>query len=332
VYETASSELAPSKNPALNGVDASTDQYALAEDAESAQLQAMEAVGDAERDPKLMELRMDTRRPPRRPRRPRALSLMIAAVMLLGVGAASAGAASSPIEGVWSFGGGQIAVQPTAGGTFTGTVVVATKFAECAHPVGQQIWTGMTLQPDGSYFGFHQWYETAAPSCKPNPTAGPTAWRVLEGASGSHYLRVCLSTPGTAQPTVAANGTCVGATYGGVSSALTAPLPVATSKEGLTKESLSLPSAKKCLSVRLFQIHLPDPKNDPLKKVSITIKGYKRKIATARKGKYIVATIDLKGLPKGAFTVKIKATTVLGHTLSASRTYHTCKKKIKKKK
>jgi hypothetical protein len=59
-------------------------------------------------------------------------------------------------------------------------------------------------------------------------------------------------------------------------------------------------------------------------------KGYKKKIATARKGKYIVATINLKGLPKGAFTVKIHATTVLGHTLSASRTYHTCIKKIKK--
>jgi hypothetical protein len=51
---------------------------------------------------------------------------------------------------------------------------------------------------------------------------------------------------------------------------------------------------------------------------------------TARKGKYIVATINLKGLPKGAFTVKIHATTVLGHTLSTSRTYHTCIKKIKK--
>ncbi len=96
------------------------------------------------------------------------------------------------------------------------------------------------------------------------------------------------------------------------------------------KESLSLPSAKQCLSVRIFQIHLLEPKYDPFKTVSVTIKGYKHKIATARKGNYIVATINLKGLPKGAFTVQIKATTVLGHSLSASRTYHICKKKIKK--
>jgi hypothetical protein len=271
---------------------------------------------------------MDTRRPPRR--LIGRLTLVIAAAMLLGVGVASAGA-TSPIEGVWSFGGGQIAVQPEGNGKFEGIVVSPTTFASCVHPDGQQIWKEMTAQSDGSYWGFHQWYKPSTTAgCVLDPTLGPTAWRVLEAADGSRSLRVCLSNPGTAQPTVAANGTCVGATYGGVSSALTAPLPV-VSKEGVKKESLSLPSAKKCLSARLFQIHLLDPKNDPLKKVSITIKGYKKKIATARKGKYIVATINLKGLPKGAFTVKIKATTVLGHTLSASRTYHTCKKKTKKK-
>lgn len=68
-------------------------------------------------------------------------------------------------------------------------------------------------------------------------------------------------------------------------------------------------------------------RNTTLKTVSVTIRGHK--IATVRKGKYVVATIDLKGLPKGAFTVKIRATTVLGHHLSANRTYHTCLKKIK---
>lgn len=62
----------------------------------------------------------------------------------------------------------------------------------------------------------------------------------------------------------------------------------------------------------------------------MTIKG--RKIATARHGHYIVATIDLKGYPRGAFTVKISATTVLGHRLSSDRTYHTCAAKPKKHK
>jgi hypothetical protein len=289
---------------------------------------------------------MDTRKTPSvgRLRHPRSLLLAIAVVMLLGVGVASAAAAG--IEGVWSFGGGQIAVQPEGNsGKFEGIVVSPTTFATCVHPDGQQIWKEMTLQSNGSYSGFHQWYYENS-GCTENPNLGPTAWRVIEESSGSHYLGVCLSNPGTTQPTISASGTCVGATYGSVSSALiSATLPTApgestgggssggksgTGNSGTLAytESLSLPSSKKCLSVRLFQIHLQDPKYDPFKTVSVTIKG--RKIPTAQKGKFFVATINLKGLPKGAFTVKIKATTVLGHSLSASRTYHTCKKKIKK--
>lgn len=304
-----------------------------------------------------MELRMDTHRPPRRFRRPRLLILMIAAAMLLAAGAAAGAAsagASSSIEGVWSFGGGKIAIQPEGNGKLEGIVVAPTTFAECVHPVEQQIWKEMTLQPDGSYWGFHQWYKSSeSEKCALDPAPGPTAWRVIEESNGSHYLGVCLSHPGTTQPTISANGTCTGATYGGEHSLLVSELPTTGtgpstnggsgssggsggsggpggSSTGGPKESLSLPNSKQCLSVRLFKIHLQEPKYDPFKTVSVTIKGYKHKIATARKGNYIVATINLKGLPKGAFTVQIKATTVLGHTLSASHTYHTCKKKIKK--
>ena len=306
---------------------------------------------------------MDMDRPPR-PRRPRALLLAIATALLLAaVGVASAGAASS-IEGVWSFEKGQIGIQRLSNGTYAGTVVVETKFVECTHPVGQEIWTSITEQPDGSYWGLHQWYFENS-GCTLNPTLGKAAWRVLEAKGGSHYLRVCLSEPGGPQPTIAADGSESGATYGCVNSELTAPLPVApgeppnetppgtpgsgktgsgtsggsgisggngTSGSGAAGsiEKLTLPSAKQCLSARLFKIHLADPRYDPLKTVSVTLKG--RKITTLRSGKYVIATIDLTGLPKGAFTVKITATTVLKHHLSASRTFHTCIPKIKPKK
>lgn len=269
---------------------------------------------------------------PNHPRRLRSLLIAIAATLLVAVGAASAGAASS-IEGIWSFNGGQIGVQRLANGTYSGTVVVATKFAECAHPVGQEIWTGMTEQPDGSYFGLHQWYFGGS-ACQENPLRGPTAWRVLQEANGSRYLRVCFSHPGTSQPTIAADGSVRGATYGCTNSALTAllPAPPGSGVAG-SKESLTLPSAKKCLSARSFKIHLADPKYDPLKKVTVTLQGHKirsRKIATSRRGNYIVATINLRGLQKGAFTIRIHATTVLGHSLSTSHTYHTCNKKNKR--
>jgi hypothetical protein len=283
---------------------------------------------------------------PTRPRRTRSPLIAIAAVtLLLSVGAASAGASSS-IEGIWSFNGGQIGVQRLANGTYSGTVVVETKFAECSHPVGQEIWTKMAEQPDGSYLGLHQWYFGGS-ACQENPLRGPTAWRVLEEVNGSHFLRVCFSNPGTPQPTIAANGAPNGpaeyaehqVTYGCTNSSLTAPLPVApgsgSGQGGAAgaQERLKLPSARKCLSARSFKIHLADPQYDPLKKVTVTLGGHKlrsRKIATSRRGNYIIATISLRGLPKGAFTIKIHATTVLGHTLSASRTYHTCDRKHKR--
>jgi hypothetical protein len=249
-------------------------------------------------------------------RRRTTLLLALATTLLLAVGVASAGATSS-IEGVWSFNGGAIAVQPAGGGTFKGTVVTETRFAECAHPVGQLIWTSMTPQPDGSYWGFHQWYFEKA-SCALNPTLGAAAWRVIEGSGGTRYLRVCLSNPGTAQPTIAANGTSADTSYGCVSSA---PAQAGTASFSL----VSLPSTKKCLSLRRFQIHIRDPRNDAFKSISITLKGHK--IRATRHGKYFIATVSLKGLPRGTFTIKISGTTVLGNRLAGSRTYHTCIKK-----
>jgi hypothetical protein len=257
--------------------------------------------------------RIDSTKEPRGQRRTRGRLLVAVVVLsLLGVGVASANGASN-IEGVWSFNGGEIAIQPTAEGSYQGTVVTETKFAECTHPVDQVIWTGMRLQPDGSYWGFHQWY-FASDGCALNTTLGPTAWRVVEGG-GTRSLLVCLSSPGTSQPTIAANGAESGATYGCVSSA-PATVGVATFKLA------SLPSSKRCLSLRHFKIHLHDPQNDAFTSVVITLRG--KRLATTRKGAYTVATVNLRGLPRGAFTLEIRATTVLGQHISGRRTYHTC--------
>jgi hypothetical protein len=290
-------------------------------------------------------LRTQTPTPPPRKRRT-SLLLAIAALFLLTVGVTAA-AASSAIEGVWSFNGGQIAIQPEGNGEFEGVVVQPTTFETCVHPVGQKIWKKMTLQADGSYWGYHQWYKNTPGACVENPTLGPTAWRVFQEPDGASYLRVCLSTPGTAQPTIPPGSPGVGATFGCLSSEFTAAIPVvagsggsgSTTSSGTTKgssgvsafqESVALPSAKKCYSARLFKIHIQEPAYDPFAKVVVTLRGHK--IATTKQGKFVVATVKLKGLPPGKFTVKIAVTTVLGHHLSASRTYHTCAKKPKKAK
>lgn len=266
---------------------------------------------------------------PRPRRRTSLLSAIAATVLLLTVGVATA-AATSNIEGIWSFNGGQIAIESEGNGKFDGTVVQPTKFAACTHPVGQKIWKEIAPQPDGSYWGFHQWYKSneSTGECVENPILGPTAWRVLEEPNGARTLRVCLSSPGTPQPSLPPGSPGVGATYGCVSSAMTAPL--AGSGVGSFKEVVSLPSAKKCVSARKFAIHIRDSKYDPFKTVVVTLRGHKLKVVHS--GSTYIATVSLKGLPPGAFTVKVKAVTFRGDHVSGSRTYHTCAKKPKKAK
>ncbi|HEV7163303.1 MAG TPA: hypothetical protein VGN25_08625 [Solirubrobacteraceae bacterium] len=259
---------------------------------------------------------------PTRSRRHLALPLAIAATILLLTVCAATAAAATNIEGVWSFNGGQIAVQPEGNGKFEGIVVVPTKFAACTHPVEEKIWTGMTPQADGSYWGFHQWYFESVP-CTKNPTLGATAWRVVEESNGSRYLQVCLSEPGKPQPTIPPGRSGIGASYGCVASALTAPL--AGSGVGTFKQVVSLPSSKKCLSTRKFLIHIRDTQYDPFKSVVVTLRGHK--LAVVHRGSTYIATVNLRNLPRGAFTVKIKGTTVRGNIVSGNRTYHTCAKK-----
>lgn len=258
-------------------------------------------------------------------RRATSIGLTLAAV-LLGAGAPVSSAAADPIEQVWSFNGGEIAIHPGPSGTLVGTVVRPTLFALCSHPVGEEMWTDMRLQPDGSYWGLHHWYfETSA--CVSNEQRGPTAWRVMETPGGARYLLVCFSSPGGPQPMIAPHGAETQVTYGCRESARVAALPVESgphSPAGQSRfaQAFGLPGNRKCFSRRVFQIHVKDPRYDPLQTVLVTLG--RHRLHVVRHGTLFTATINLRGLPVGTFTVRIRATTVLGHHLSGSRTYHTC--------
>jgi hypothetical protein len=260
---------------------------------------------------------------------PRTWPIATALVVLLTLGAAPAGAASE-IEGIWSFNGGQVAIHPSTDGQFTGVVVTPTKFAECTHKAGEEMWTAMTLQPDGSYWGGHRWLYDQ--TCEPNPTPGPTTWRVLTKPNGSKYLLVCFSEPGETQPTIGPNGATAGWTFGCSESAPTAPLPVISSggsaQNGAEQISFGktvlLPKAAVCLKRRSLKIALHDPKYDPLKEVVVKI-GHK-KIADVHGIDRLKRGIVLKHLPSGSFKLKITAITVLGQRLSGHRIYHSCGK------
>jgi hypothetical protein len=95
------------------------------------------------------------------------------------------------------------------------------------------------------------------------------------------------------------------------------PPPIVT----VAPAAVGLPSAKRCVSGRRFSIHLRKVRGEKVASAVVFVKGKRVK---AVKGKQITAAIDLRGLPKGKFVVKIVVTTVTGKRFSGKRTYRTC--------
>jgi hypothetical protein len=254
------------------------------------------------------------------------------------------------MEGVWSFEGGQVAVQKQSDGSLMGTVIRETKFAVCFHPVGEQMWTQVTGRADGTFQGFHRWYHgSSAATCTPYPDLGPTAWKVETAPDGSRDLLVCFRRPsGTSgttgdAPTFNSDGSVINADWGCTRSALIRPLPT----EPLTVASFAtLPQASfppstrsqsqsrrartvfKCRSRRNFTIRLRHPRGDALTSATVRVNG---KVVATRHGRRVTAPINLRRLPKGRYTVTIRAKTVLGRTVTETRRYRTCTPKRKSK-
>ena len=287
-------------------------------------------------------------------RRGFATAAALTALALFGTAALAATPAS--IDGVWSFKGGAVAVQPGPNGTFQGTVVTATTFVHCQHPVGEVMWTNITLQPDGSYQGDHQWFYG---SCQLDPTPGLTAWRVLTTASGEEFLRVCLSSPsvGATQPAIAPDGKASGATFGCIASSLIEPVPTvvepppsgstgstgdtgsppsaggstgATGASGPSSPTLlrfstiaRLPRTQRCVRRGVLKIALQNPQYDPLAAVTVRIGG--KRVVTVRGSRRLSHGVTLRKLPRGHYTITVVLTTVLAQHLSATRHYHSCR-------
>lgn len=253
--------------------------------------------------------------------------LALAAVPVSASGdTASAGVRTgNPIEGVWSFSGGAVAIEGLSDGTYQGTVVNPTKFAVCTHPAGQVMWTAMKEQADGSFWGLHTWFK-GGDKCEENPLRGLTAWRVLVGADGARHLVVCFSTPGNvSQPKIDAAGKCTGGTFGpAIESSPLGGLPGSDPNGGpITFEKIvRLPSDTSCLKRNSLKIKLRNPQYDPLREVVVKVNGKKFKtvVGTEKLQKPIV----LRNLPDGTFKVSIAARTVLNERLRGNRKYTRC--------
>jgi len=87
---------------------------------------------------------------------------------------------------------------------------------------------------------------------------------------------------------------------------------------------ISAPSNKKCVSRRKFRIRIRKRKG---LKYETAIVFVNKKRVRAVKGRRLTAPVDLRGLPKGRFTVQITVITTTGAIISGKRTYRTCTKK-----
>jgi hypothetical protein len=250
------------------------------------------------------------------------LSLVATTLFLLV--AVSSAEAGSPIEGVWSFNGGQVAVEASSNGSFRGVVVAPTKYSQCFHPIGEEVWSEIHQQPDGSYGGLHQWYfETS--ECVPNPERGLTAFRVVTGDDGSKSLEVCFSEPGSkSQPKIPSSGDPSGATYGCSNSSRISPLPSVEPADA--PKYILLPGNGLCLTRPTLKVRLRNPSGDPIAKAKVRLRSGKirRRAKLTKKSNGFVATLNLRRLTKPKFVVSVEVTTVLGHHLERKRAYRLC--------
>jgi hypothetical protein len=92
---------------------------------------------------------------------------------------------------------------------------------------------------------------------------------------------------------------------------------------------VTLPSSRRCVSRRLLRLRLKAPSGQRIVYSEIRIRGRAtRRISGAR----LSAPVDLRGLPKGTFKVRIRIVLSSGKVYSGSKTYKTCAAKKAKKK
>ncbi len=107
---------------------------------------------------------------------------------------------------------------------------------------------------------------------------------------------------------------------------ITNPPPVKPAPPPLASV-LGLPPAQQCVSKRELLVHVHAPPGQQLLSVKLSLGGKVLRAETFTKGKnhkVPPTLVDLKGLPKGTFTLTIVVKTKAGKTYRATRTYHTC--------
>lgn len=182
---------------------------------------------------------------------------------------------------------------------------------------------------------------TGATTVKAEEAAGTTldgATPILYAATpispGAHALYLSLFDQGDAAldsivmlDKLVVGTTVAGACKGGASTAPPPTTPPATKAPTTifgTNGVVSAPSNKQCLSRRNFRIRIRKRAGTKYIAVFVWVNG---KRAASQRGKRVTAPVDLRNLPKGRYTVKIRAVTSTGRVINGTRKYRTCTKK-----
>lgn len=86
--------------------------------------------------------------------------------------------------------------------------------------------------------------------------------------------------------------------------------------------ALGLPPARRCVSRRNFTIRVRKPPGVTIKTAKVLVNG--KRVRTRKVAGRFTATVDLRGLPKGRFTVRITIATTSGRKITGARRYRTC--------
>lgn len=98
------------------------------------------------------------------------------------------------------------------------------------------------------------------------------------------------------------------------------PLPT-PARRVTASQVFALPSGRRCVSRRRFRIRIRRPRGVTLVSATVTVN---RRRATVVRGARLRSTVDLRGLPRGRFTVRITVLTSTGQRVTGSRKYRTC--------
>jgi hypothetical protein len=158
-------------------------------------------------------------------------------------------------------------------------------------------------------------------------TAGTlVAWlRFTDNASPcGDWINIAGSGTATAAPTLAraAATTCGTDTTTTVTTTTSAPgTSTTTTTGGPVSGSSVVTFARTCTSRRTISVGLAAPKGKTFSVVKVLLRG---KTVKTLKGKAIKAKVSLKGLPRGRFTVEVRATTTDGKRYVRKHFYVTC--------